>query len=134
MIWLKALALWSAILVLAILNGALRERALIALFGSPVAELTSGVILCCCILLVAFLGARWYGVHSASHYWLIGAFWLALTLVFEFGFGRLVQHASWAELLRAYPFRGGNIWPVVLVATFVAPWLAAKLRGAVRTE
>ena len=52
-----------------------------------------------------------------------------LTLVFEFSFGRLAQHKTWAELMEAYTFKGGNIWPLVLVATFIAPWLAARVRG-----
>jgi hypothetical protein len=50
-------------------------------------------------------------------------------LVFEFGFGRFVQHREWPELFEAYRFEGGNIWPLALVATAVSPWLAAKWRG-----
>jgi hypothetical protein len=58
----------------------------------------------------------------------VGTIWLTLTLVFEFGFGGLVQRRSWAELLAAYRFEDGNIWPVVLVVTFVSPLLGAYLR------
>jgi hypothetical protein len=132
MMWLKALALWFGILVLAVLNGALREVALIPLWGVPAAPIVSGIILSGCILVVAFLGASWYDGLAASRYWLVGAFWLVLTLIFEFGFGRFVEHASWAELLDAYTFRNGNIWPMVVVATLVSPSLAARLRGVVK--
>jgi hypothetical protein len=59
----------------------------------------------------------------------VGAFWLLLTLVFEFGFGRIAQHKSWQELFGAYTLQGGNIWPVVLLTTAVAPWLTARFRG-----
>lgn len=130
MAWLKALALWSLILVLAILNGALRETSLLPLWGAPVAPIVSGVILCGCILGVAFVGAPWYGNLSKANIWLIGAFWLLLTLLFEFGFGRVVQQRSWAELLEAYTFSGGNLWPIVLVVAFMAPWLADSVRAA----
>jgi hypothetical protein len=39
-----------------------------------------------------------------------------------------VQHKSWAELLQAYTFRDGNIWPLVLLVTVLAPVLAWRLR------
>jgi len=44
-------------------------------------------------------------------YRLIGLLWLLLTLLFEFGFGRLVQHKAWAQLLRAYTFEGATSGP-----------------------
>jgi uncharacterized membrane protein (DUF485 family) len=127
MIWLKALALWSVILVLAVANGALRESVLLPLWGLPAAQIASGAILSGCILAVAFVGTPWYGGLSQTQSWIIGVAWLLLTLLFEFGFGRFVQQSSFAELLEAYTFSGGNIWPIVLVVTFAAPWLAAKL-------
>ena len=58
----------------------------------------------------------------------IGFYWLALTLVFEFSLG-LWQVKSWQVMLKAYTFKGGNIWPVVLAVTTLAPYLAAKLRS-----
>ena len=59
------------------------------------------------------------------------ALWLATTLAFELGFGRFVQHKGWAEILEAYTFKGGNLWPLVLAIVLISPWLAAKLRGLV---
>ncbi len=64
---------------------------------------------------------------------LVGAGWLALTLIFEFSFG-LRRGASMSEILGAYTFQEGNIWPLVLLITALAPWLAAKLRGNVRGQ
>jgi len=130
-VWLKALVLWFAILVLAILNGTLREKALIPAVGSFGGFIASGAILSGCIFAVALFAAAWYGQLSSAQWLLVGLFWLLLTLAFEFGFGRLVQHKPWAELLEAYTFKGGNIWPLILVATLISPWLAAKLRGLV---
>ena len=130
-VWLKALVLWLAILVLAILNGTLREKALLPAVGPFGAFIASGTILSGCIFAVAFFAALWYGQLSSAQWLLVGLFWLLLTLTFEFGFDRLAQHKPWAELLEAYTFKGGNIWPLVLVATLISPWLAAKLRGLV---
>jgi hypothetical protein len=126
---LKALVLWIAIVVLAILNGALREKMLIPAIGTFAGLVASGIILSICIVSVAFFTAPWYSPLPSSQYWLIGLFWLLLTLLFEFSFGRFVQHKDWAQLLQAYTFKGGNIWPVVLAVTFLSPWLAARLRG-----
>ena len=128
----KAAALWLAILALAMANGALREKWLVPTLGSIPALILSGVLLSGCILVVALLGAPWYGPLSGAQWLGIGALWLALTLAFEFGFGRLVQHKAWAELFEAYSFKGGNIWPLVLLVVLLAPWLAARLRDLVR--
>jgi len=126
---LKAAAFWLGILALAILNGALREKALVPALGGVAAQVASGVILSACIFLVAFAAAPWYGPLASRQWLLVGALWLLLTLVFEFSFGRLAQHKTWPELLEAYAFKGGNIWPLVLVAVFISPWLAARVRG-----
>jgi hypothetical protein len=129
--WLKALALWFGILALAFANGALRTQVLIPALGNTGGLISSGLILSACILGVAFAAAPWYG-QMTSHQWLlIGALWLVLTLIFEFSVGRFIEHRSWAELFEAYTFKGGNIWPLVLLAAFIAPWCAAKVRGLI---
>lgn len=48
-----------------------------------------------------------------------GAFWLSLTVLFEFTFGHYVDGKAWAELLRDYDVSSGHLWPLVLA------WLAA---------
>lgn len=131
LIGLKALALWFAILAFAVLNGAAREALLIPALGSFGAFIASGALLSACIFAVAWLAAPWYGRLSSTQWFLVGLFWLALTLAFEFGFGRLVQGKSWSELWEAYTFAGGNIWPLVLVVALLSPWLAARSRGLV---
>ena len=128
-VFLKALVLWIAILFLAILNGTLREKLLVPAAGTFGGLITSGILLSACIVLVAFLAAPGYGPLSSSQLWLIGLFWLLLTLLFEFSFGRFIQHKDWEQLLQAYTFSGGNIWPIVLAVTLLSPWLAARLRG-----
>jgi hypothetical protein len=48
--------------------------------------------------------------------------------LFEFGFG-LAQGKPWSELLAAYTFKDGNLWPVVLLAVLVAPYLCLRVFG-----
>ena len=126
---MRAVLWWVAILTMAILNGILREKLLIPSIGSFAAVMTSGLILSCLIFLVSCVAVPGLGHLNAAQYWIIGFVWLAMTLIFEFGFGLFVQHKALSELLQAYSFKGGNIWPVVLASTLISPWLAAHLRG-----
>jgi hypothetical protein len=125
MLTLKALLAWLVILVLAIANGALREAVLIPSLGRPAGLILSGVLLCLLVALVAHGLVRSRGSFTASQGLYIGTLWLGLTLVFEFTFGRFVQHKSWNELLEAYAFKEGNLWPLVLVVVLLAPLAAA---------
>jgi hypothetical protein len=59
---------------------------------------------------------------------LIGLGWLVATLIFEFSFG-LLSGKTLGEILAAYTFKGGNVWPLVLLVVALAPWIAGKLRG-----
>ena len=49
-------------------------------------------------------------------------------MIFEFSFA-LLRGQGLDEMLGAYAFRSGNLWPVVLLVTALSPWLAARLRG-----
>ncbi|WP_111643424.1 hypothetical protein [Marinimicrobium alkaliphilum] len=125
---LKALVIWGSILVLAVANGALRESVLIPGVGTPAAFVLSGLLLSILIIGVAYLSLPWLQISRPVQLWAVGLGWLALTLVFEFSFG-LWQGKSWPELFEAYTFKDGNIWPIVLAATALAPYIAAQLRG-----
>ncbi|HEX7249795.1 MAG TPA: hypothetical protein VF262_05355 [Burkholderiales bacterium] len=130
---MKSLLAWLIILGLAIANGAFREAVLIPSLGKRGGLVLSGVVLSALVVLVAYGLVRVSKGVTVSQGFLIGALWLGLTLVFEFAFGRLVQHQTWDALLDAYTFKDGNIWPVVLAVTFLAPPLAALtpyFRGA----
>lgn len=125
---LKALVIWASILVLAVANGALRESVLISGVGTPAALVLSGLLLSTLIIGVAYFSLPWLQISRPVQLWTVGLVWLALTLVFEFSFG-LWQGKSWPELLEAYTFKDGNIWPIVLATTALAPHIAARLRG-----
>ena len=125
---LKALAIWVGILMFAVLNGVLRETILIPQLGTATSLTLSGVLLSVIILVIAYFSLPWLGARRLAELAVIGLGWLALTIVFEFSFG-LLQGKSWQVLLEAYMFKGGNIWPAVLVVLALAPWLAAKFRG-----
>lgn len=123
----RALAVWSGILILAIINGFVRDIFLIPTFGTVAGFLSSGVILSSLILVVAYLSLPWLGARRFFELVGVGSLWVALTLAFEFSFG-LWQGKSWHVMFEAYTFNDGNIWPFVLVVTAAAPYLSAMLR------
>lgn len=123
----RAILVWAAILVFAICNGAVRDTFLVGVLGPSAARFLSGIVLCAAVVAAAALAAPWLGTVSNRDRWYLGGVWLALTLSFEFAVG-YVQHQSWERLLDAYTFQGGNLWPLVLLTTFVAPWAGARLR------
>ncbi len=129
----KGLIVWSAIVVLAIFNGIIRESLLIPGLGSVAGLFVSGLLLSSFIIGVTYLALPWLGVRSTRSLLLLGICWLVLTLVFEFSFG-LARGKSLDQLLAAYSFKGGNIWPLVLVVTVIAPWFASKLRKKGKNE
>ena len=124
----KAMLVWVVILVLAVINGAIREAIFISALGLPHAFILSGVLLMSLIVGVTYLTLPWLEVRKKTQLIVIGLGWLCLTLAFEFSFGHL-QGKPLSELLNSYKFKGGNIWPLVLLVTASAPYLSAKFRG-----
>ncbi len=130
---LRALVVWLGILVLASVNGALRDLVLAPRLGDTLARAASTVILCGIVLLVTWWTIAWIGPRSRSEALAIGAVWVACTLGFEFLAGHYLFRKSWAELGADYDLRRGRIWIAVLVATFAAPRWMSHLRGMDRT-
>lgn len=127
MLIVKSFMAWAVILCLAVANGVLREAVLIPAFGRPSGLVFSGILLCVFVVLVAYGFVRVVRGLTGPEAVLIGFLWLCLTLAFEFTFGLYVEGKPLSELLAAYTFAGGNIWPLVLVVTLLAPSLAAAL-------
>jgi hypothetical protein len=125
----KALTIWFVVLVMAIANGMLREAVLIPVLGGVPGLILSGVLLSALILAVVYFSLPWFGQAPVARYIALGLSWLCLTLVFEFTFGCLIQGKPCSELLEAYTFKGGNIWPIVLLTVAAAPYVAARIRG-----
>ncbi|MBC7936272.1 MAG: hypothetical protein H7Y86_13055 [Rhizobacter sp.] len=52
--------------------------------------------------------------------------WLLLTLLLEFGSGRLLGH-SWSKLLEDYNIFEGRLWILILLFTALSPYLFFRL-------
>lgn len=119
----RAALVWFAIMLAAIVNGAARDLVLVPRFGDPAARAVSCVTLTAVILLVTWISLAWIGPAEMADAWWIGATWLAMTLVFEFGAGHYLFRTPWPALLADYNILAGRLWVLVLLATVTAPAL-----------
>ena len=124
----RALTIWLLLLVLAVLNGGVRDTWLTPKLGDPLGRAASTVTLCGLILLAAWLTIGWIRPVTARQALAVGGLWLVLTLAFEFLAGHFAFGKAWSELLADYDLRRGRIWLAVLIATFFAPFWAMRLR------
>lgn len=128
MLW-RACAVWLGILVLASLNGALRDLLITPRIGDTLARALSTILLCGLVLLVTWLTITWIGPRTSRGALLVGTLWVALTLAFEFLAGHFLFHQPWVSLLADYDMRRGRIWIAVLIVTLLAPLWLGRARG-----
>lgn len=124
----RSVAVWVLILGVAFANASLRELVLMPRYGRVAALAMSGALLCVLVLLVAWAAVPWLGARRAPELLAVGVGWLLLTVAFEWALGRARGKPAQTPL-EAYRFKDGNLWPLVLAVTAMAPWLAARLRG-----
>jgi hypothetical protein len=122
----RAGAVWFAIMLIAILNGAARDVLLVPRLGDLVARALSCLTLASLIVAVTWCSLRWIHPASLGDAWTIGAMWLAMTLTFEFAAGHYLFHTEWSTLLADYNLLAGRLWVLVLVTTTIAPALVFR--------
>ena len=126
---LRAAVIWFGILVLASLNGAVRDLLLMPRLGDQTARAISTIVLCGLVLLVTWRTIRWISPRSREDALRVGVLWVVLTLAFEFLAGHYLFHKPWAALLADYDLRSGRIWIMALLTTLIAPvWLVQYRR------
>ena len=120
---------WFVMLVVAMINGALRDftygRQLPALLANQL-SCVSGIIL---FAVVIYLYVRRWPFASARQAWYAGLFWMALTVAFEFLFFHYIAGHPWADLLEIYDIVHGRLWPLILLWVAVAPYVFYRLAG-----
>jgi hypothetical protein len=127
---LRATCVWLGILVLANLNGALRELLLVPSLGTASAHIFSTLVLSAVVAGVTWLTIRWVGPQSQAEAFRVGGGWLALTLGFEILAGHFLFRKPWTVLLADYDLSAGRIWILVPLVTFFAPPWAWRRRRA----
>ena len=124
---IRALVVWVALLVLAVLNGALREALLIPQLGALPGHQLSTLLLSILIFVAVWVSSPWLRPASTRSAWMVGAGWVCLTLAFEFLAGHYLFHNPWDKLLADYDLARGRIWPLVLLVTLLAPVVSFRL-------
>ena len=125
----RAFLAWLAILVLAILNGGLREGVLIPHLGEQVGRVLSPALLALLVAAAAWPAVPWIRPADLRGAWGVGLFWLGLTLAFEFLAGHYLFGDSWERLLAEYDVSKGRLWVLVPITTLLAPVVVQALRS-----
>lgn len=125
--FLRYLLAWLPMVVIGILNGALREMTFRKWMSEQRANQVS------CVTGVVFLGlyiwflANRWPLGSGLEALGLGLLWLALTVAFEFLFGHYVAGKAWTLLFRDYNLRAGRLWSLVLLWVMIAPFIFYRL-------
>jgi hypothetical protein len=126
-LFVKAFGVWLGLLMTAFLNGALRELLLVRLTGEYVGHVVSVLILSGAIFGITYVFVKAIAPVPSSTLLGIGLFWLALSLLFEFGFFHFIMHEPWEKLVADYNLFRGRLLIVVWLTTLLSPLVCGKL-------
>ena len=117
---------WLALVVVAIINGALREAWYKPSVGDLAAHQISTATGIIFFGLLIWGMSRLWPIQSAVQAWCIGFIWLGMTVCFEFFFGHYVMGHSWGALFHDYNILEGRLWILVLLWTVSAPYVVFR--------
>jgi hypothetical protein len=122
----RAVATWLILCVVMFANGAVRAVLLQPRLGEDaarqVASLT-GVVL---VLLASAVFVRSAPRAPARRLLGVGAAWAAATLAFELTLGA-VSGLGWRQMLADYDVSRGRLWPFVVLAVALGPWICGRV-------
>lgn len=126
---IRSVLIWFVLLLVAILNGGLREALMLPRLGRGLAQALSTVMLSGLILVIGWIATPWIAPRTLQNAWGIGVTWVTLTLAFEFLAGHFMFGKTWEALLRDYNVLAGRIWAMVLIVTLMTSVVAFTKRG-----
>ena len=124
---LKYVGLWFPMLLIAILNGLLREAGFRKVMNDLTAHQASTFTLIVFFSLYIAFVLRMFPLSSVNQAIVIGVVWLLMTLAFEFGFGRW-RGNSWSKMLEDYNVLKGRLWVLIPIWVAIAPLIFYKIR------
>jgi len=130
-IYLQALWFWFVLLILAILNGIIRNATykpllepIIGNWAHQISSITGIILFFIAIYLFLTFTKSNYTKQDLLN---IGFMWMAMTIIFEFAFGYYFRQSSWSEMVGAYYFWRGELWFFVLLSVVVIPQICFRL-------
>ena len=127
--WTPAIVAWMFMMLAETAHAAVREIWLAPLWGALRARQVGVLIGSILVLLIAWACSRWIRAGTPRARLMVGAVWVALTLVFELAVGR-AMHLSWQRLLADYDPAQGGFMLLGLAVMFLAPSWVARWPGA----
>lgn len=134
-IWQRSSLVWLLLLVLAFVNGAIRE-VFMKRFWNEATSQTLSVLTGCCLMTVGVgFVWKWLEVKTTQNALAVGLYWGLLTFLFEsFILNRWMGGLSWYQIWDTYNLAAGHLWPIVLVWVSLLPILFLRIRGASRSD
>jgi hypothetical protein len=124
----RAVAVWLLVIAAETIHGIARTFWVAPLVGDfrarQIAVFTGAAI----ILGITLACIRWIRPPHVRAALAVGGLWLVLTVVFEVALGRATG-ASWARIVEDYDLRQGGLLPIGMAVLFLAPLVAARVRG-----
>ncbi len=121
------LLLWFPLVLIAVVNGAIREGVYKKSLGDLLAHQLSTII--GIVLFGIYFGLifGYWKIESSNQALLIGLMWFCLTEAFEFLAGHYIFRNSWKKILHDYNILEGRVWILVPIWVGIAPYLFYKL-------
>lgn len=119
---------WIGLVFLAILNGGLRTAGYARFMSELSAHQLSTLTGICLFGLYFWVLSLIFPISSARQALLIGGIWTILAIAFEFLFGHFIMGHPWSKLFADYNLLKGRLWLLVLIWTFIGPYVFFKLR------
>lgn len=126
--WVKKFLYWLPMPVIGVVNGVLRQTALLPFLDEFIARQVSAVLLV--IFLTIYVNAVWrrLGIRSAREAWMTGLIWVLLTMIFEFSLGYFVSGLTFGQIWEEYDLFAGKLWTLVLIALLILPPIFHRMR------
>ncbi|WP_162127792.1 hypothetical protein [Flavobacterium phycosphaerae] len=122
---IKYLLCWFPMVLMAVVNGAARDLGYKKYVGELAAHQISTFSLLILIFIYSGLIVKWWPPSDEKQALFIGIIWAVLTLLFEFGFGKL-RGNTWEQLFRAYNVAEGQLWILIPIGVALAPYIMFK--------
>jgi hypothetical protein len=126
---IRSFLIWLLFIPLAVLNGALRDLLLTPALGETMGRAISSLTLSLLIFSLTLLFVKKLGVNTVPGLYIVGGFWLVLTMLFEFTFFIVIMGHPMDVLFEDYDLFRGRLWLLVLITTFFSPFLAFRIRA-----
>jgi hypothetical protein len=123
----RAVLVWLVVIAAETVHGVLRGLLLVPLVGDLPARQIGVPVGSLIALAVAYLFIRWINVRTNRQLLGVGLLWVALTVLFEIGLGRLALGLSWERITEDYDITRGGYLGFGLLVMAVSPLLTARL-------